>query len=909
MAISISCPNCRSMFRVLEEMQGRTVRCKVCQEPFTARETRENAGLDDRRPTREERLQSSPRSDPPPLPPRRGDNEERDARPSRSRRRDEEDDYRPQKSRRDERGASGVSSGLLIGGVIAGGVLLIAVVLGIVLLLAFSGSSPQPVASVGLDDRGKAMAPAEEKAPDGAGLAAPADVPPNAGVPDRPAVPPPAGPDLPGVGGRTALRYRWQGGPQVYTVRVEVEKENAIEIHEGICVIRPSKLNRGAAPPAEPRKGTGTGFVVNADGYLMTCAHVVADAVKIDVAVGGRSYKGTVLAIDHEHDLALVQIPARGLPTLPIGNSDSAELGLEVRALGYPLSSILGDNLKATRGTLSGINKKNGRKVFQIDAAVNPGNSGGPVVTEMGDVIGVTSAKLSGDVVSNVGFATPSNEAKRMLTAKGVSFETVASTTRLDGPTLVRRTSPSVALITVTLGQRADAELYQLVCQSTLRRSERPREGGIAPGATAPGRLSTNVARIAMDSSGRVHKASGGTQLPLLLGEVAMFLIEPMPPDDRPTWEMSGTCTIEESSGTGAGPRNPFGRPFGPGGGMPGGRMRPPFRPGRPGLPTGPATGTSKRQAHERSFFRRGEKAGDVQSIRKRYEMKTDPTAGAAASLNLSGEGEIALDTKDGLPREVGFKGTFAVTGGGANVRVPLAVTYKLLGGAERERALNAAAASAGPAPGSGPGTGGPVAGPAGGQKALMDAEVTQVLADLKSGDRNRCRSALNLLIGSKPTIRRDEVAKALIVVLEQSDVFTRKPCLEATGIWGTNENVSSLLGLLDDKSALVRWDVMSALGKIGDDRASDPIAKRLATLQDRAHASKALQSMGSKAENAVQSYLTHADASVRVEACKILKEIGTRASSAALAVAANDKNRRVQTEAKQAIAAIAGRS
>src|SRR5204862_4555825 len=120
--------------------------------------------------------------------------------------------------------------------------------------------------------------------------------------------------------------------------------------------------------------------------------------------------------------LALVQIPARGLPTVPVANSDTAELAMKVAALGYPLSSALGANIKVTSGILSGINQKDGRKVFQVDAAINPGNSGGPLLNESGAVLGVNIAKLAGEAVSNVGFATPSNEVARILRGKGVAF-------------------------------------------------------------------------------------------------------------------------------------------------------------------------------------------------------------------------------------------------------------------------------------------------------------------------------------------------------------------------------------------------------------------------------------------------------------------------------------------------------
>ncbi len=89
-------------------------------------------------------------------------------------------------------------------------------------------------------------------------------------------------------------------------------------------------------------------------------------------------------------------------------------------------------------------------KVFQIDAPVNPGNSGGPLVNEKGEVVGVINAKLAGKVVSNVGFAVPINYAKTMLRDNGVESASEGAKAKLDGPALVRRVSPAVALLTVT---------------------------------------------------------------------------------------------------------------------------------------------------------------------------------------------------------------------------------------------------------------------------------------------------------------------------------------------------------------------------------------------------------------------------------------------------------------------------
>ncbi len=204
---------------------------------------------------------------------------------------------------------------------------------------------------------------------------------------------------------------------------------------------------------ADEADGNGTAFVVTEDGYLATCAHVVRDTKKVAVTIGERTYAATVVSMDDEHDLALLKIPAHGLTPLPLADSDAVELGQEVRAFGYPLSHLLGDDLKVTRGTVAGLSKREGSRVIQIDAAVNPGNSGGPLVDDRARVIGVVNAKISAEDVENVGFAVPINYLKRMLRDRTMTPATGESVkAALDGPALIKRISPSMAYVAIWFG-------------------------------------------------------------------------------------------------------------------------------------------------------------------------------------------------------------------------------------------------------------------------------------------------------------------------------------------------------------------------------------------------------------------------------------------------------------------------
>jgi putative serine protease PepD len=178
--------------------------------------------------------------------------------------------------------------------------------------------------------------------------------------------------------------------------------------------------------------GTGSGFIIRPDGYILTNNHVVSDAAnnqgKITVSLNNdQQYSAKIVGRDPSYDLAVIKISASGLPALSLGNSDEAVVGDQVIAIGSPL----GLKGTVTTGVISAKNRPvtaggnaDGESAFinalQTDAAINPGNSGGPLVNASGAVIGVNSAIASlgssfggqsGSI--GLGFAIPINQAKR----------------------------------------------------------------------------------------------------------------------------------------------------------------------------------------------------------------------------------------------------------------------------------------------------------------------------------------------------------------------------------------------------------------------------------------------------------------------------------------------------------------
>jgi serine protease Do len=174
---------------------------------------------------------------------------------------------------------------------------------------------------------------------------------------------------------------------------------------------------RRAVPPAgtEVPRGVGSGFILSADGYVMTNAHVVENATTIYVTLTDkREFKGKLIGSDKRTDVALVKIEASGLPRMAIGDSKAIRVGQWVLAIGSPF----GLENTVTAGIVSAKGRDTGELLpfIQTDVAVNPGNSGGPLINQRGEVIGINSQILSGTGGSiGISFAIPINEAMAVV--------------------------------------------------------------------------------------------------------------------------------------------------------------------------------------------------------------------------------------------------------------------------------------------------------------------------------------------------------------------------------------------------------------------------------------------------------------------------------------------------------------
>jgi serine protease Do len=167
----------------------------------------------------------------------------------------------------------------------------------------------------------------------------------------------------------------------------------------------------------EKRSGEGSGFFISADGYILTNNHVVRDAVKVKILnVDKEEFTAKIIGTDPKTDLALLKINVKKVPFVDLGDSSAVEVGEWVLAIGNPFGQVS----TVTAGIISAKGRQLGLAQYedflQTDAAINMGNSGGPLINMKGEAIGINSTILtpsSGNI--GIGFAIPANMAKKVV--------------------------------------------------------------------------------------------------------------------------------------------------------------------------------------------------------------------------------------------------------------------------------------------------------------------------------------------------------------------------------------------------------------------------------------------------------------------------------------------------------------
>src|SRR5690349_14183422 len=215
----------------------------------------------------------------------------------------------------------------------------------------------------------------------------------------------------------------WSEPPAASTAAYSPDEQNNIDVYKAArdaTVNVTSTVYTRSFFGVFPEKGTGTGFIINPEGEILTNNHVIGgSSSNLTVTLSDKKvYKAKVLGYDPANDLALIKIDSgRKLPTLRLGDSDHLVVGQKVLAIGNPFQfegtlttgivSSLGRNIETEEGQLEGM--------IQTDAAINPGNSGGPLLDSHGTVIGINTAIYGQQGSIGIGFAMPVARAKAML--------------------------------------------------------------------------------------------------------------------------------------------------------------------------------------------------------------------------------------------------------------------------------------------------------------------------------------------------------------------------------------------------------------------------------------------------------------------------------------------------------------
>ncbi|MCI2283010.1 trypsin-like peptidase domain-containing protein [Colwellia sp. MSW7] len=225
-----------------------------------------------------------------------------------------------------------------------------------------------------------------------------------------------------------------------------------------------SLLQRPIPPAKEkikkPNKGeligTGSGFVINDLGYIITNYHVVEGCNGTEVFSNSTQYPARVVHVDKHNDLAVLKVNLLTDDYVHISNKEVHDLGEEVVVLGYPLISLMGNTIKLTTGSLSALSGLGGDSSnYQISAPIQPGNSGGPVFDSTGAVIGVIVSKLSdsymlksqGNVPQNVNFAIKSNILKAFLKANKVKYHQSSRSNQLRAKDIYKLNENAVKML------------------------------------------------------------------------------------------------------------------------------------------------------------------------------------------------------------------------------------------------------------------------------------------------------------------------------------------------------------------------------------------------------------------------------------------------------------------------------
>lgn len=719
------------------------------------------------------------------------------------------------------------------------------------------------------------------------------------------------------------LAYKLNGSPVNYRQKLTLAMGGqSLEI-SGTNTLTPMAPKQKKVELVE---GTGTAFVVSPDGYMLTCAHCVDGAVDIEVKLDQKMYRCRVIASDKRLDSALVKIEATGLPYISLAESSKVELAEEIRVIGYPFASKIGDNLKVTAGAVSGFTEMRGQKLIQTDAAINPGNSGGPVVDERGNVIGIASSKIVADDVSNIAFCVPSDFVRKWAAQHNFSPHVATSGPTLKGPEIVRKVGPAVGLIKVkvdpvaSLGTRFGLQSNAQVSLAVP---------GVSSSAITKSESTYGECNVAGEMVSD-EKRKSDIPSPPLMSDFGMLPIEPLSPHGAKKWTQERDLAIKvvskpSSSGS---PFNRYGRT---------GRLR--------GIPAPEA------EPEMKIFVGREVINYEIQSddgtgvrIAKQGKARLVSLSSENEYIEYTGSGTWVFDKKKGMTRSIDFRGTITQQEASGRSDVNMAVQAEDMSSASSFASSGLSSRPAGtpnstppsaapsnpsapnpisPAPSTpAPFASTPAAPTIPGQIPLASAKPSTALTYSIGSAANNIKRILDAIRETADTSERNallqRIAVSEIVDSMRNDVVSvvgqyaratepdiKAYAWKALARWDSGSMIEAATGLLAETQPTVRRAGLVYLGAQSDAKAATALAKHLERSDDRSQTEFALKAFGQPAESAViAGPLTHNDRDVRAAACRVLGAIGGDASRGPLTDLVN-KSDAASDEAKAALAKL----
>ncbi|MBX3425131.1 MAG: trypsin-like peptidase domain-containing protein [Pirellulales bacterium] len=760
---------------------------------------------------------------------------------------------------------------------------------------------------------------------------------PAATAPSLPTDPGPPSTDSPRLASSRPWRYHWRIG-DVHDYEFELEAglpEDRQEI-SGTWNLRVAGVHR--EPEPERLSAQGTAFVVAPDGYLVTCEHVVRDAARVIVHLGDRHWPAEVLAVDALQDLALVRVAADDLPVLAISSAEDVDLGAEVRVIGFPLASLFESRgIKMTTGTVTGLTETNrqGVRLFQVDASVNPGNSGGPLLNDVGEVVGVASKYLAAATLSNVGMAAPAAEVRRFLRDAGLEISASTASTKLTGTEIAKRAVPSVAYVELELDPEV-ARVYKIEFRADHRGTTVAPRRAPFPGWHDSARVvrtptfRSEPGSFHVTSDGTVDEYEGGYSLPYVLDPAAAVVVESVAHGGKSKWHSVRESTFSVPR---PGARIEFPSV------MPHGFPAPRSFAGRT---SGSLFGTDEPEADlydalETIDYEVQSETEDEVVIARQYEFKT--TDGSPPLYRQQGTGTIRFSKRRGEVVDAEHQIDLSVRGDDGVVRtVPAKLAYRLrnptLVAAERgvRSALEAGrrlrdATTARPPQDEQPSET-PLDDPrridqllrsldprrvAREQSQVVDEFilehappefVEQVRRATSPSHADELRELGRLAVVPD---RQDRVVAVLIAHARAGRPFDVEPAIQSLKRWASDKHVPDLLRLYEFMGGGMNWPereaILEILVELNAPASIDALVGLLGDKQNGRRVVEALVKIGPPVQDAVVKALKNPHGMVRAGAADVLREMDAKEALPALRAAlAEETNWQVQIRFESAI-------